>query len=229
MRDGLFETRLRTPIAAIRRTPGGVTLRAVNGDEQRYDDVVLATHADQSLAMLTDASAEERRLLSRFRYSQNRAILHRDEQLMPRRRRLWSSWNYLSELPPHQSGSSAVTYWMNRLQPLPVTAPLFVSLNPLREPDIAKVLAEFDYTHPIFDPGAMSAQKELWKIQGARNTWFCGAYFGAGFHEDGIQSGLAVAEQVGGVRRPWTVANESGRIHLAPRRPETPQVQEPAG
>ncbi len=229
MRDGLFETRLRTPIAAIRRTPGGVTLRAVNGDEQRYDDVVLATHADQSLAMLTDASAEERRLLSRFRYSQNRAILHRDEQLMPRRRRLWSSWNYLSELPPHQSGSSAVTYWMNRLQPLPVTAPLFVSLNPLREPDIAKVLAEFDYTHPIFDPGAMSAQKELWKIQGTRNTWFCGAYFGAGFHEDGIQSGLAVAEQVGGVRRPWTVANESGRIHLAPRRPETPQVQEPAG
>jgi predicted NAD/FAD-binding protein len=100
-----------------------------------------------------------------------------------------------------------------------------VSLNPLREPDLAQVLAEFDYSHPIFDPAAMDAQRQLWRIQGTRNTWFCGAYFGSGFHEDGIQSGLAAAEHLGGVRRPWSVANESGRIHLSSRQPETPHIQ----
>lgn len=229
IRDGLFETRLRTPIAAIRRGPEGVTLRSAAGEEQRYDDVVIAAHADHALAMLSDASPEERRLLEAFRYSRNRAILHRDPRLMPTRKRLWSSWNYLSELPPHAATTSAVTYWMNRLQPLPVSTPLFVSLNPLEEPDTAKVLAEFDYSHPIFDPAAMRAQKELWKIQGTRGTWFCGAYCGSGFHEDGIQAGLAVAEMLGGVRRPWQVENESGRIHLAPRRPTSapsPEVAE---
>ena len=229
IRDGLFETRLRTPIAAIRRGPEGVTLRSAAGEEQSYDDVVIAAHADHALAMLGDASPEERRLLEAFRYSRNRAILHRDPRLMPRRKRLWSSWNYLSELPPHAATTSAVTYWMNKLQPLPVSTPLFVSLNPADEPDTAKVLAEFDYSHPIFDPAAMRAQRELWKIQGTRNTWFCGAYCGSGFHEDGIQAGLAVAEMLGGVRRPWQVENESGRIHLAPRRPTSapsPEVAE---
>ena len=229
IRDGLFETRLRTPIAAIRRGPEGVTLRSAAGEEQTYDDVVIAAHADHALAMLSDASPEERRLLEAFRYSRNRAILHRDPRLMPRRKRLWSSWNYLSELPPHAATTSAVTYWMNKLQPLPVATPLFVSLNPQDEPDTAKVLAEFDYSHPILDPSAMRAQKELWKIQGTRSTWFCGAYCGSGFHEDGIQAGLAVAEMLGGVRRPWQVENESGRIHLAPRRPTSapsPEVAE---
>ena len=221
IRGGQFETRLRTPVAGIRRTPNGVTIRAVNGDEQSYDDVVIAAHADQALAMLTDATPEERRLLSCFRYSRNRALLHRDERLMPRRRRLWSRWNYLSELPPFSATTSAVTYWMNNLQPLPVKEPIFVSLNPLVEPEMPKVLGEFDYTHPIFDPAAMAAQRELWSIQGKRHTWFCGAYFGSGFHEDGIQSGLAAAEALGGVRRPWEVPNESGRIHLGPQRPES--------
>ncbi len=229
IRDGLFETRLRTPIAAIRRGPEGVTLRSAAGEEQSYDDVVIAAHADHALAMLSDASPEERRLLEAFRYSRNRAILHRDPRLMPRRKRLWSSWNYLSEFPPHAATTSAVTYWMNKLQPLPVSAPLFVSLNPQEEPDAAKVLAEFDYAHPIFDPAAMRAQKELWRIQGTRSTWFCGAYCGSGFHEDGIQAGLAVAEMLGGVRRPWQVENESGRIYLSPRHPASapfPEVAE---
>lgn len=216
IRSGRFETRLRTPIAAIKRHDNGVMLRALNGEEQSFDEVVIAAHADQALSLLSDASPEERRLLQAFRYSRNRAILHTDSRLMPRRRRLWSSWNYLSGLPPHDGPAGEVTYWMNKLQPLPVETPLFVSLNPLEEPDVARVLAEFDYAHPIFDPAAMRAQKELWKIQGSRNTWFCGAYFGAGFHEDGIQAGLAVAEQLGGMRRPWRVANESGRIFLRP-------------
>lgn len=228
MRSGMFETRLRTPVASIRRNASGVSIRAVNGEAQNYDDVVIAAHADQALAMLGDATPEEQRLLSCFRYSKNRAILHRDERLMPSRRRLWSSWNYLSELPPHSATTSAVTYWMNKLQPLPVEAPLFVSLNPLDEPRIEKILAEFDYAHPIFDPAAMAAQRELWKIQGARHTWFCGAYWGSGFHEDGIQAGLAAAEAVGGVRRPWSVLDESGRIHIGPQRPEAAPAREAA-
>jgi len=229
IRDSAFETRLRTPIVAIRRAAAGVTLRAANGDEQMFDDVVLACHADQALAMLADASPEERALLSCFRYSRNRALLHRDHRLMPKNRRLWASWNYLSALPPHAASTSAVTYWMNSLQQLPVETPLFVSLNPLTEPDMRTVLGEFDYTQPIFDPAAMSAQREMWKIQGAQRTWFCGAYMGAGFHEDGIQSGLAVAEQLGYLRRPWSVADESGRIHLGPRDPSTPQPRESVG
>lgn len=214
IRAGFFETRLRTPIAGIRRNAHDVTLRAMNGEEQRYDDVVIATHADQALKLLTDPTEEERRLLKAFRYSRNRTILHRDERLMPRRKRLWSSWNFLSDMPPNTHASSAVTYWMNRLQPLPVSTPIFVSLNPIIEPDAGKVLAEFDYAHPVFDPAAMQAQRALWNIQGVRNTWFCGAYFGSGFHEDGLQAGLGVAEQLGGVRRPWSVADESGRIYL---------------
>ena len=216
VRDASFETRLRTPIAAIRRTASGVTLRSSQGDEQSFDDVVIAAHADQALAMLADASPEERRILGAFQYSRNRTILHRDGGMMPKRRRLWSSWNYLSELPPHAAGTSAVTYWMNALQPLPMSTPLFVTLNPRDEPRDETILGEFDYTHPIFDPGAMRAQQELWRIQGERGTWFCGAYFGSGFHEDGLQAGLAVAERLGGVRRPWSVPEESGRIHLGP-------------
>jgi predicted NAD/FAD-binding protein len=220
VRNGLFETRLRTPVTSIRRGPTSVTIRARNGDEQNYDDVVIAAHADQALAMLADPTPEERRLLSCFRYSRNRAILHRDEHLMPKRQRLWSAWNYLSELPSIPAKASAVTYWMNKLQPLPVKSHLFVSLNPLVEPRLGKIMAEFDYTHPIFDPAAMRAQRELWKIQGTQRTWFCGSYWGSGFHEDGIQAGLAAAEALGSVRRPWTVPDESGRIHLGPQFPE---------
>jgi predicted NAD/FAD-binding protein len=228
IRDGQFETRLRTPIVSITRSATGVTLRCARGEEQVFDDVVIAAHADQTLSMLKDASPEERRILSNFRYSRNRAILHRDERLMPKRRRLWSSWNYLSEGPKASSAASAVTYWMNALQPLTVKTPLFVSLNPLREPDSKQVIEEFDYAHPVFDPAAMAAQRDLWSLQGVRRTWFCGAYFGAGFHEDGIQAGLAVAEDLGGVRRPWSVENESGRISLDGRPAGTEQFREAA-
>lgn len=229
IRDGAFETRLRTPVAAIRRTQGGVTLRAVDGGEQSFDEVVLACHADQALRLLADPAPEERRLLANFRYSQNRAVLHRDLRLMPRHRRLWASWNYLSGLPPHGHAASSVTYWMNRLQPLSVDVPLFVSLNPLTEPEVGKVLGEFDYAHPIFDPAAMAAQRDMWTIQGVQRTWFCGAYMGAGFHEDGIQSGLAVAEKLGFLRRPWSVADESGRIHLGPQDPQSSPQRVPVG
>ena len=176
-----------------------------------YDAVVLAIHSDQALALLEAPTADERRLIGAVPYQKNRAVLHRDASLMPKRRKAWAAWNHLGH--SDRCGEGGVTYWMNDLQTLPGPN-LFVSLNPACEPDPATVLGEWDYEHPVFNRAAVAAQRELWSLQGARNVWFCGAWFGSGFHEDGLQSGLAVAEQLGGVRRPWTVENESGRIHV---------------
>jgi len=204
-------------VVAVRRDADGVTLCDTAGEAGRFDHVVIATHADEALAMLEDPSDAEAALLGAFRYSNNRAVLHRDPALMPRRRRIWSSWNYIGGA--HGEGP-CVTYWMNRLQSLPGgNAPaqqLFVTLNPVRPPADGSVIRSETYTHPVFDVAAVRAQRDLWSLQGQRRTWFCGAHFGAGFHEDGLQAGLAVAEQLGGLRRPWQVANESGRIHLHP-------------
>lgn len=216
MQDGQFDVRTGSAVRSVHRSPVGVKVVGAQGGQIDCDEVVVATHADQALAMLADASPAERRILSAFRYSQNRAILHRDGELMPKRRYLWSSWNYMGELQPMASSSSAVTYWMNALQPLGVETPVFVSLNPPRPPRDSEVMAAFDYAHPVFDPAAMRAQREIWSLQGVHRTWFCGAHFGSGFHEDGLQSGLAVAEQLGQVRRPWSVEDESGRIHVHP-------------
>ncbi|MBX9745759.1 MAG: hypothetical protein K2X34_02580, partial [Hyphomonadaceae bacterium] len=146
-----------------------------------------------------------------FRYAKNRAILHSDTSLMPRREPLWASWNYVGDNP---DGGCVVSYWMNKLQRLPCKQNIFLTLNPRTMPRAETVLYDTEYQHPLFNAAAIRAQEEIWSLQGARNTWFCGAHFGAGFHEDGLQAGLAVAEQLGGVRRPWTVADESGRIHL---------------
>jgi predicted NAD/FAD-binding protein len=132
---------------------------------------------------------------------------------MPKRRGAWSSWNYLDGASSEDRVS--VTYWMNRLQRIPSQTQLFVTLNPKRPPRPDTILHRQNFEHPVFDPQAMAAQSQLWSLQGHRRTWFCGAYFGAGFHEDGLQSGLAVAEQLGGVKRPWSVPNESGRIVLS--------------
>ena len=131
---------------------------------------------------------------------------------MPRRRAAWSSWNYVG--PRGGSAGAYVTYWMNRLQGIRSERPLFVTLNPPREPREDTAMWRQTYAHPIFDARAMAAQRQLWSLQGRRNTWFCGAYFGSGFHEDGLQAGLAVAEQLGGVRRPWSVPDQSGRIFV---------------
>ena len=146
---------------------------------------------------------------------------------MPKRKMTWASWNYL-DFGAHSLGENerdlCVTYWMNSLQNLPTKQDVFVTLNPSDTDRIENVTASFDYMHPVFDGAAMKAQRELWALQGERNTWYCGAYFGAGFHEDGLQSGLAVAEQLGGVRRPWSVSDESGRIFIH----ETAKLQEAA-
>jgi len=197
----------------VRAIAGGVEIRTEGGGEpQRFDHVVVATHADQALRLLASPSAEESRLLGAFSYSRNHAVLHSDCAAMPCRRRVWSSWNYRGNRS--SEGALCVTYWMNRLQHLPGAKPLFLTLNPTREPLGRDIIHTEVYEHPSFDVAAMLAQRELWSLQGTRRIWFCGAYFGAGFHEDGLQAGLAVAEALGGVRRPWQVPDESGRIHL---------------
>jgi predicted NAD/FAD-binding protein len=205
--------RLGCAIVAIRRDDRGVEVTDRAGEARRFDHVVLACHADQALAMLRDASPQERRLLGAFRYSRNLAALHSDPTLMPKRRAVWSSWNCMS----HAGGQPpTVTYWMNRLQGLPAATSMFVTLNPPRPPRAGTLIHSEIYEHPLFDANALAAQRRLWSLQGVRSTWFCGAYFGAGFHEDGLQAGLAVAETLGGVRRPWSVPEESGRITIRP-------------
>jgi uncharacterized protein len=222
-----IETRLGEVVCGVLRHDSHATVRTARAAE-RFDAVVIATHADDALALLGDADSDERRLLGAFSYAHNRAVLHGDAGLMPRRRRLWSSWNYLGS----GRGSDArlcVSYWMNKLQPLGADAPpLFVTLNPPREPAPGTTIATFDYAHPMFDGRAMAAQRQLWQLQGRRRTWFCGSYFGYGFHEDGLQAGLAVAEDIGGVRRPWSVADQSGRIHVGAATRSTIREPEPA-
>ena len=191
---------------SIERFPGGVIIEDHRGRLERYTDIVIATHADEALSLLRDPDDHERRLLGAFGYTQNHAVLHSDPSLMPRNRRVWSSWNFIGRTDAAQSDQLTVTYWMNRLQNIDRRTPLFVTLNPHRDPRPGTVHGHFSYSHPFFDHAAIRAQDELWRLQGRRQTWFCGAHFGYGFHEDGLQSGLAVAEALGGVRRPWLAA-----------------------
>lgn len=213
--------RLKAPVTALRRTQSGVVLSSAYGGEEAFDHVILATHADQALKILgPDASAQERQVLGAFRYQENRAVLHGDTALMPKRRGAWASWNYLAEGEEHDGGRRVgVSYWMNRLQNLPVASPVVVTLNPPREPAPDKVYGEYVYDHPQFDATALQAQAQLPFIQGERRTWFCGSYCGNGFHEDGLQAGLAVARALGAT---WPWADE-----VTPASPAARSVQPP--
>jgi predicted NAD/FAD-binding protein len=198
-------------VVEVTRHARAAMVRAADGSTEQFDHVVIATHADQALALLGDATDHERRLLGAFRYTRNRYVINTDPAFMPRRRAVWSSWNYIE--PAGQPAAGAhVTYWMNRLQGFSAELPLFVTLNPVCPPQASRILHTEDYAHPVFDLAAIRAQQGLWSLQGKHNTWFCGAYFGAGFHEDGLQAGLAVAEDLGGEQRPWRVADDAGRI-----------------
>lgn len=198
------EVSLRNPARRILRGPSGVLVTDDQGHEARFDEVVVATHGDEALALLGDAAPEERAILSRFRYSRNVAWLHDDAAQMPRRRNVWSAWNYLRNSREDAAAEKAVsvTYWMNRLQNLRCERDLFVTLNPVREIADEHVIGRFEYDHPIFDSAAVAAQTTLPEIQGARHTWFCGSYCGYGFHEDGLASAVAVARALG-VEAPW--------------------------
>lgn len=181
------------PVLEVTRHEGAqrVSVRSARGIEQ-FDHVVLACHSDQSLAILSDADRDERSIAADVRYQRNRAILHTDTRLMPQSRKVWSAWNYSSG--GADEPAVAVTYLLNKLQPLPVSTPVLVSLNPLIEPRADQVIAEFDYAHPVFDGAAIRAQQRLAGVQGRRRVWFAGAWTGYGFHEDGLKSGLAVAQ-----------------------------------
>ena len=205
--------KLNHAVASIKRSPTGVMVTDERGFTFKHDAVVIATHADQALTLLSDADFSERKLLGAFRYTDNHVVLHSDPALMPKRRSVWSSWNFMGETGEGVS----VSYWMNKLQNLDQRNQFFVSVNPLEEPDPILWHRSFNYTHPFFDLAAWRAQEDLWSLQGRNNTWFCGSYFGSGFHEDALQSGLAVAEDLGGLSRPWSVDNESGRIYRRSR------------
>jgi uncharacterized protein len=203
--------RLGCGVRSLTRRPNGVRVIDSTGQEAFYDHVVVAAHADQALRMLTDPSDAEARILGAMAYGRNDAVMHRDPRLMPRRENIWCSWNYIGG---GHGQPVCASYWMNRLQGLCDPAPVFVTLNPQRAPVSESIIHRETYEHPRFDAAAMRAQRDMWSLQGVRRTWYCGAYCGAGFHEDGLQAGLAVAEALGGLKRPWRVRDESGRIHL---------------
>ena len=190
-------------VTAIERNGHGVVVHDSHGKINSYDHVVIASHSDQALAMLTDADERERSILGAIGYSPNTVYLHRDARLMPKRKRAWASWNFLRW--PRQGSAAndvSVTYWMNPLQGIDQDKPLFVSLNPPVEPAPELTFGKYMVEHPQYNAAAFAAQKRLGEIQGQRHTWFCGAWTGYGFHEDGLRSGLAVAEALGAVA-PW--------------------------
>jgi predicted NAD/FAD-binding protein len=187
--------RLRTPVESVTRTPDSVLVRARGCEPERFDEVVLATHSDQALALLADASDRERAILGSIPYQRNDVVLHTDAKLLPRRRRAWASWNYhLLERPGDRT---TVTYHMNRLQSLRTNVQLCVTLNRNAEIDPDKVLREITYEHPVFTGDGIKAQERAQEISGHNRTSFCGAYWGWGFHEDGVSSALRVASRFG--------------------------------
>ena len=199
----LSDVRLATPVGSLLRDADGVWLGLPGGECERFDEVVLACHSDQALRLLGSAATPaERRVIGAVRYQPNRAVLHTDRRLLPRDERVWSAWNYLAGRGEPGSQPVSVSYLINHLQPLPVATPVVVTLNPHVEPDPQLVIGDFEYDHPIFDQAAIEAQTSLAAIQGADRVWFCGAWGGYGFHEDGLNSALAVAERLG-CPAPW--------------------------
>jgi predicted NAD/FAD-binding protein len=200
------QIRFGCAVTSIERTPHGVVVHDSHGNSNSYDHVVIAAHSDQALALLSDADDRERTVLGAIGYSPNTVYLHRDVRLMPKRRRAWASWNFLRWQRQDAAGNDvAVTYWMNRLQGIDDGKPLFVSLNPPFAPDPALTFGRYMCEHPQYNAAAFAAQKRLPGIQGRRHTWFCGAWTGYGFHEDGLRSALAVAEALGAAV-PWREA-----------------------
>jgi uncharacterized protein len=203
---GLADARLNTPVRRVRRVPldppaadrvggsGPVWVDTDHGSEL-FDEVVLACHTDQSLALLAEPTDAEQAVLRAIRYQRNEAVLHTDVQLMPQRRLAWAAWNYeRASSDAREQAGVCLHYWINRLQPLPFKTPVIVSLNPARTPDPSQVIDRFEYDHPVFDAAAIEAQKRLPTIQGKSHVWFCGAWTRYGFHEDGLMSAMAVLD-----------------------------------
>lgn len=192
----LNDCRLNTPVQKVERLSDGMQITTAKGVEL-VDSVVFATHAPQTLAMLSGADETERAILSAVRYQPNKAILHTDITLLPQREKVWSAWNYLAAKSQDQQRPVCVSYLLNKLQQLPFNTPLVLTLNPFNLPNPASVIAQFDYEHPVFNQAAIEAQRELALIQGKKRAWFAGAWTGYGFHEDGLKSALSVVRNFG--------------------------------
>ncbi|GAA4426077.1 NAD(P)/FAD-dependent oxidoreductase [Acidovorax lacteus] len=194
--SGIADKRLSTPVLRIERDNAGVRVHTA-GLVEHFDHVVLATHSDQSLALLAAPTLQERAVLGAIRYQPNRAVLHTDTSVLPQQRTAWAAWNYeRAEASDRESAQVCLHYWLNQLQPLPFEQPVIVSLNPVRPIDPATVVGEYEYAHPVFDLPAIRAQQLVGQLQGRHHTWFCGAWMGYGFHEDGLKSGMAVARSL---------------------------------
>ncbi|WP_286829877.1 MULTISPECIES: NAD(P)/FAD-dependent oxidoreductase [Kordiimonas] len=209
------QIRLADPVEQVRKLGGKFELITRSGARSLHDHVVFACHSDQALRMIDQPHDATATALSAMRYSRNRVALHSDISLMPRRKAAWASWNYIERRDATRTAGPAVSYWMNRLQHLDTDHPVIVTLNPDRDIRRELVHGWYDYEHPVFDRASHAARQQLWAGQGIDNMWFCGAYLGDGFHEDGIQAGLAVAEMLGGVPRPWQKPGQNARIGLA--------------
>ena len=200
MLERVQDARLNCAVRAVKRSDAGVAVETVQGIEH-FDAVIFACHAPTALQLL-DVTEQERQVLSGFRYQPNLAILHTDTALLPRREKVWSAWNYMAGAGQGAERPVAVSYLINQLQPLPFKRPVVVTLNPHRTPDPRKVIQQFHYEHPVLDMQAAHAQKMLPRIQGQQQAWFCGAWAGYGFHEDGLKSALRVVRDFG-VTPPW--------------------------
>jgi uncharacterized protein len=191
----LKDARLATPVEKIVRAPAFVDVYTANANE-RFDFVVIATHTDQAMRMLAQRSHHEARALAAITYQANRCVLHTDASLMPKRRAAWSSWNYLQSESVDDRRPVALTYWLNRLQPLPFDTPLFETLNPPFEPARESIIAEFEYSHPLLNQTAITAQEDVRKLQGEQRTYYAGAWLYNGFHEDGIRSAIDIVTAI---------------------------------
>ena len=196
---GLDDVRIGAPVRQVRRDATGVEV-ATDAGAERFDQVVMATHTDQTFAMLEHPSAEERAVLKAIPYQPNRAVLHTDAKLLPHRKRAWSAWNFFAPRRDLTDEPVSLSYLINKLQPLPFAKPVVVTMNPQEAaafaPDPRTILDEFEYDHPVFLEGSDAAQRRVAGLQGNRRTWFCGAWTRYGFHEDGLMSAIAVAKQI---------------------------------
>jgi predicted NAD/FAD-binding protein len=183
-------------VRSVRRDNGALIV-TTDTTQDVYDDVVFATHTPSTLSMISDATDEERTILGKARYQPNIAYLHTDVNLMPRNKKVWSAWNYLSSKAADDDQPVCVTYWLNQLQDLPISTPILVTLNPPEAPAAGTILAKFDYDHPVMDQAMITAQKQLPDIQGKDGLWYAGAWTGFGFHEDGLKSALRIAAAFG--------------------------------
>ena len=195
LRTAQVDIRTSADVRSVTRNGVESTVRCAKGTPEVFDQVILACHSDEALRILADASPEESVALSAIRYQENHMVLHRDHRQMPRRRACWSSWVYQADTTQEET-SIGVTYWMNKLQNIPEDDPLFVTLNPAKPVREECIYDQKTFEHPVFDSGALRAQKSIAAMQGNRNTWFAGAYLRHGFHEDGFASAVRVARQL---------------------------------